>query len=58
MYNTNSKEIKLIKLNLSEKRRTKLNCKDCGKQMANKGSLYTHIRAVHEGIRNVCQQCL
>ena len=55
MNRTNSKE---IKQHLSEKGRKKLDCKVCGKLMANKGSLYTHIRATHEEVKYSCQQCL
>ena len=54
MTETKSKEMKEL---LSEKGR-KYNCKECGKQMANMGSLYTHIRAVHEGVKYPCQECL
>ena len=54
MNQTESKEIKQC---LSEKGR-RYNCNECGKQMANKSSLFTHVRAVHEGKKYPCMQCL
>ena len=54
MNKSKSKEIKEL---LSEKGRI-YNCKECGKQMADKSSIYTHIRAAHEGVKYSCRQCL
>ena len=53
MNMTKSKERKEL---LSEKERG-YDCKECGKQMANKDSLETHIRAVHEQVKYPCGQC-
>ena len=47
MNKSKSKEMKEL---LSEKGR-KYNCQECGKQMANMSSFYTHIRAAHQGVK-------
>ena len=54
MNKSKSKEMKEL---LSEKGR-RYNCKECGKQMANKRSFYTHNRAAHQGVKYPCRQCL
>jgi len=53
MNETKSKESKQL---LSEKEKGYV-CKECGKQMANQGSLYTHTKAAHEGVKYPFQQC-
>ena len=53
MNKSKSKEMKDL---LSEKGR-KYNCQECGKQMANKSSIYTHIKAAHQGVKYPCGQC-
>ena len=45
-----------LKASLKEKEIT-YNCKECGKQMSSQSSLYSHIRAIHEGIKYLCVQC-
>ena len=52
----NPKSKKKSKKFLSEKGR-KYNCNECGKQMAKKSSLYTHLKAAHERLKYSCQQC-
>ena len=53
MKETDSKESKQL---LSENG-GRYNCKECGKQIANKGRFYIHIKAAHDGVKYPCQQC-
>ena len=45
-----------LKASLAEKR-TRYQCKECGKQMINQSSLNAHIRSSHEGIKYPCGLC-